>query len=272
MPDGDVMDIPTGEERIYREAEEAARQEELEAERIAARYGKPSFWERVFTPSDEEARRELPIRRGVERFAKEEIEEAKEVPGMLREEYERLSEEVERAARAAAKGVGRGARATAKYLAEREELRRRRGEPRGVRLARGISRAMAPSLGREERRLLYFGRPAPELYGMAPRRAPAEMIPAGRAMMPAFGAIRELTTPRGLGPAEQAVWAEVEANGDHDTLSHIISQLRDIGLSGKEVADALKSLLRKGLAEPAGTWEGEREYGLVRRGNGRVRV
>lgn len=84
------------------------------------------------------------------------------------------------------------------------------------------------------------------------------MTSFGRLMQPELGAMRELTM---LKPAEQAVYREIHANGDHDVKSHIISEVKQEGFSSKEITDALRRLRELGYIRKSGKmWEGEPEY------------
>lgn len=290
-------------ERAYREMEEA-RAEELYGEEG------PGFFARVGDFGESEAERELredvPSRIGLEGVTKEpgfreRFGESAEERRLRAEEPEKIEEarlawgkKEKKVVKVVAKAPFRAARwlgeaeeerraprifrpitGPAKYFAEREELGRRgrprRGEPRGVTIARRISGAFASGLSREERQALYFGRAGLDLYRTKPREtmplagravpigtSPASQAlapgwsPAAQALIPGYAGLRELTMPRGLSPAEQSVMKEVHANGDSDTPKHIVSELGQEGISPTEAQQAVRRLAAAGYIKPTG--------------------
>lgn len=76
-----------------------------------------------------------------------------------------------------------------------------------------------------------------------------------------YSFLRQIQTPRGLSHLEQTIFAEVKANGDRDTRSHLVQTLKPLGFSKKEVEDGLKTLMNKKLIGKTGGFEGaEPEY------------
>jgi len=141
----------------------------------------------------------------------------------------------------------------------------------------------------------YVGRPMPGLY--VPKvpawRPTTEFMPAGEAHTPHLSQLRTAGAPgpsqkirvpfrdverfEGIGTAmgrlrvleqlpavDRAVYAEIHANGDIDTPSHVKSEVKQLGFSKREINDSLKRLREFGLVVPTGNkYKGEKELMVV---------
>jgi hypothetical protein len=72
-----------------------------------------------------------------------------------------------------------------------------------------------------------------------------------------YSFLKELNTPKGLNQPEQMAYAEIRANHDRDTASHVVSELRKLGVSKGEAEQALRSLLQKGHVRRVQDFQGE---------------
>jgi len=141
----------------------------------------------------------------------------------------------------------------------------------------------------------YIPKARKEVYvpGVPRWRPTTEFVPAGGAHRPQLGMLRSAGTPppstrikvpfrdierlEGLGTAmgrlrkleefpavDQAVYAEIRANGDIDTPSHVRREVGQLGFSRKEIDTSLKRLRDLGLVVPTGmVSNGEKELMVV---------
>jgi len=140
----------------------------------------------------------------------------------------------------------------------------------------------------------YIGRAQPGLY--VPKvpawRPTTEFMPAGEAHRPELGQLRRVGAPgpsvriktpfrdvqrfEGLGTAmsrlrqleefpavDRAVYAEIHANGDIDTPSHVRNEVSQLGFSKKEIDTSLKRLREIGLIVPTGNKVGKEHELMV---------
>lgn len=142
---------------------------------------------------------------------------------------------------------------------------------------------------------LYIPKAMPGLY--VPKvpawRPTTEFMPAGEAHRPHLGLLKRAGSPgpstkikapfrdvlkfEGLGSAlsrlrllekfpevDKAVYAEIQANGDIDTPSHVKSKVKQLGFTTKEIDVSLKRLRDVGLVVPTGSKvKGEKELMVV---------
>ena len=101
------------------------------------------------------------------------------------------------------------------------------------------------------------GAPPPTAAVKAPFRDVERFEGLGTAM----GRLRELER---FPSVDQAVYAEIHANGDIDTPSHVRREVGQLGFSRSEIDIALKRLREAGLVTPSGrVHEGETELMIV---------
>ncbi len=74
---------------------------------------------------------------------------------------------------------------------------------------------------------------------------------------PTFRRLREVSKLP-LDRLEHAVLAEIRANGDRDTLQHVVSELGELGISRVEAEGAVQGLLQRGLVRETVEARGER--------------
>lgn len=69
--------------------------------------------------------------------------------------------------------------------------------------------------------------------------------------------LRGLTFPTGLTNTEKLAYAEIKANHDIDTKSHVVSELMDLGIDKLEASRAIEGLLHRKIAKRGKPFDGE---------------
>ena len=75
--------------------------------------------------------------------------------------------------------------------------------------------------------------------------------------------LRGLTFPTGLTNTEKLAYAEIKANHDIDTKSHVVSELMDLGIDKLEASRAIEGLLHRRIVKRAKAFEGESTLEIV---------
>lgn len=120
--------------------------------------------------------------------------------------------------------------------------------------------ALRPDLGELKKRGEFPVRPT-SLAGLGPLARAVVPQPMGlisiKGQSVALGLLREAGMPKGLSPIERFAYAEIVGNNDRDTVQHVISELRALGISGTEAQKAIVALLQKGLVRKTRDFKGE---------------
>lgn len=69
--------------------------------------------------------------------------------------------------------------------------------------------------------------------------------------------LRGLTFPTGLTSSEKLAYAEIKANHDIDTKSHVVSELMDLGIDKMEALRAVEGLMQRRVVKRSQSFEGE---------------
>ena len=69
--------------------------------------------------------------------------------------------------------------------------------------------------------------------------------------------LRGLSFPRGLTNTEKLAYAEIKANHDIDTKSHVVSELMDLGIDKMEALRSVEGLMQRRIVKRGQTFAGE---------------
>jgi len=102
-------------------------------------------------------------------------------------------------------------------------------------------------------------RPSPQLakpMGMARVGSSAQDMAMER--------LRGISFPRGLSQNEKLSYAEIRANHDIDTKSHVVSELMDMGVEKREAIQAIEELMKRKVVSRGTPFKGEPTLEIVR--------
>jgi len=69
--------------------------------------------------------------------------------------------------------------------------------------------------------------------------------------------LRGLSFPTGLTDTEKLAYAEIKANHDIDTKSHVVSELMDLGIDKMEALRSVEGLMQRRVVKRGQPFEGE---------------
>jgi len=139
----------------------------------------------------------------------------------------------------------------------------------------GMKQLSVPAFGKL-RRMTTLGSRRTDLFGTSPlaqattRPSPLLTRPTGQvrvgsgAQDMAVGRLRGIAFPGGLNQAEKMAYAEIRANHDIDTKSHVISELMDMGIERREAIQAVEGLMKRKVVKRGKLFEGEPTLEVVR--------